>query len=223
MKSFLLILTIYLAGFTGQDARLPIYAYKGRDSTSPLLFYVSGDGGINNSFSASFMKRFNDEGYSIIGLDSRSYFWVQKKPQEAADEISNVLAQYLKQWNCKGLVLIGYSFGADVMPFIQRRLQRNIYLLNKHLVLMSPAKKTDFTIHVLSMFGVDTNKGESVPDEINKLLIPTTLIFGETENDFPLHAITTKNVQTIKLPGGHHYNRNIGELVKQITNRINRP
>lgn len=220
MKKLLTILFLFfMVKLFAQDT-LPVTAYKGTDTAKPLIFYISGDGGLTNSFSSSFIRKFNRQGYSIIGLNSRTYFWTKRKPKQAADDISKVLAKYMKEWNYKTFVLIGYSFGADVAPFIQNHFLPAIADLDKHIILMSPTKKTDFEIHILDMIGIGSQNGESVPAEINKLTKPVTMIFGGDENDFPVKVITSKNVQTIKLPGGHHYDGNVDEVIKQITDKI---
>jgi type IV secretory pathway VirJ component len=220
MKGVLFLLLLSLNGPGVQDTGLPILAYKGSNSNSPLLFYISGDGGLDNSFSSAFMKQFHSQGYAILGMDAHSYFWSKKTPQQAARDVSLVLTRYLREWKSKNFVLIGYSFGADVTPFIQRRLSHSLLPLTKHVILMSPSTKTDFEIHILNMIGLGKGRGMSVPDEINKLTAPTTMIFGTHEDSFPIDSIRAGNVKAITLPGGHHYHRDIKALVGQIMNAI---
>jgi len=208
-----------LACFTranAQDAGVTVVAYKGRDTSKPLLFYISGDGGLNNSFSHAFMEQFHLQDYSLLGLNSRDYFWSKKSPQQAANDIGHVLMWYLSKWKCKDFVLIGYSFGADVTPFIQRCFPPGLAAHTKHIVLMSPSLKTDFEVHLLSMIGLDKNKGMDVADETRKLAVPATIIFGTNEKSCPFDSIKAKNIQTIKLPGGHHYHWDVNVVVRQI-------
>jgi Type IV secretory pathway, VirJ component len=211
--SFLLFV-IATTSFAQSDD-LPIQALKGSDLSKPLILYLSGDGGWNK-FSTSFINTLNKQGYSIVALNSRSYFWKKKTPAKAAEEITMLLDRYLKSWKASSFVLVGYSFGADVAPFIQCNF--NPYILDnlKHTVLMSPSDKTDFEIHVLGMLGF-SNSGESVPNQINKLSKPVTIVLGTEEKDFSLNAISLKHYQTIKIEGGHHYDGHIDELVKKVT------
>ena len=64
------------------------------------------------------MQSLNKEGYAVIGLDAKDYFWNKKRPQEAATASEEVLNGSNKEWKKKNIVLIGYSFGADVSPFM---------------------------------------------------------------------------------------------------------
>ncbi|HEV7621197.1 MAG TPA: AcvB/VirJ family lysyl-phosphatidylglycerol hydrolase [Flavisolibacter sp.] len=213
-----LFVMICIKAFT-QPKEMPLLAYKGTDQNKPVIYYISGDGGWN-SFSTSLIKGFTNAGYSVIALNSRSYFWTRKSPQQAAADVSSSINQYAKAWNIKSIVFIGYSFGADVMPFIQTSLPVNLSNMVHHIILMSPSRKTDFEIHLLGMMGLGNSHGKSVPDEINKLNIPVTLIFGSDENDFPVRDIKVKKIETIKLAGGHHYDGNVDELIKKITDKI---
>jgi len=214
-----LILSFFLFAITiksiAQADDLPIQTLKGSDPSKPLILYLSGDGGWNK-FSTSFINTLNKQGYSVVALNSRSYFWKKKTPSKAAEEITMLIDRYLKYWKASSFVLIGYSFGADVAPFIQTNF--NPYIMDnlKHTVLMSPSEKTDFEIHVLGMLGF-SNSGESVPNQINKLSKPVTIVLGTEEKDFPLTSILLKHYQTIKIEGGHHYDGHIDELVKKVT------
>ena len=163
------------------------------------------------------MQSLNKQGYAVIGLDAKDYFWHKKKPREAAAAIEAAIDQYNRQWKRKNIVLIGYSFGADVAPFMLTRFSTALSGKINHLVLLSPSSKTDFEIHVLQMLGWGKDSGESVPAEINKITKPVMIITGDDEDDFPIKELTIKNKQIIKMPGGHHYAGDVSSLCKQIT------
>ena len=108
----------------------------------------------------------------------------------------------------KKVVMIGYSMGADVMPFIVARCKYDIRDKLKYVVLMSPSATTDFEVHIADILGIGNESGESVAAEINKISQPILIVFGQNENTFPLKAITIKNYKVNRLPGGHHYDGN---------------
>jgi type IV secretory pathway VirJ component len=207
----ILIYTILFA-----QTSLPLSVNSSSDTSKPLIFYISGDGGFNK-FSTSFIQTLNKQGYAIIGLDAKNYFWHKKNPMEAASAIEQAINRYNNQWKRKNIVLIGYSFGADVVPFMITHFTASLSARVTHLVLLSPSPKTDFEIHVLQMLGWGKNSGESVPAEINKISKPILIITGEDEDDFPFNELTIKNKQVIKMPGSHHYDGNVESLCKQVT------
>src|SRR6266496_322282 len=204
---------------SAQETPLPLSLYSSPDTLKPLIFYISGDGGFNK-FSTSFMQTLNKQGYPVIGLNAKDYFWIKKKPAEAASAIEAAINESNKQWKKKNIVLIGYSFGADVAPFILTNFSATLAGKVNHLILLSPSPKTDFEIHVLQMMGWGKNSGESVSAEINKISKPITIIVGDDENEFPFSQLIIKNKQVVKMPGGHHYDGNVNALCKQIVSQI---
>jgi len=216
--SSVLLLGIYTI-LSAQKTSLPLSLHASTDTTKALIFYISGDGGFNK-FSTSFMMTLNKEGYAVIGLDAKDYFWSKKKPDEAAIAIEQAITETNKEWKKKEIALIGYSFGADVSPFMLTHFSTALSNRINHLILLSPSAKTDFEIHVLQMLGWGKDAGQSVPAEINKIAKPVTIIVGDDENEFPFDQLTIKNKQVIKMRGGHHYDGNVDALSKQIVQQI---
>jgi type IV secretory pathway VirJ component len=209
----LLVLFLFLSTKGGAQ-NLPVDTLNSNDSNKPLIFYLTGDGGMN-SFSKSFIKQWNRHGYPIIALNLKSYLWNAKTPDKAAADVTGLLRKYMHNWKRQRLVLVGYSLGADVLPFVQTRLEDDVKDKSSNLVLLSPSATTDFEVHVFY-----SSKGASVPAEINKLTKPTLIIFGNAEKDVPEKSISNKNVTIIKVPGDHHYNDDVAYLVQQISNRL---
>ena len=166
------------------------------------------------------MQSLNKDGYAVIGLNAKDYFWNKRKPGEAAAAVEEAINGTNKEWKKKNIVLIGYSFGADVAPFILTRFSTTLTNKVNHLVLLSPSPKTDFEIHVLQMFGWGKDEGESVPAEVNKISKPVTIVVGDDENEFPFNELTIKNKQIIKMRGGHHYDGDVDALCKQVVQQI---
>ena len=127
-----------------------------------------------------------------------------------------MINNYLKEFNRTRVSVIGYSFGADVLPFIYNKFPAEIQAKIKSLSLLSPSSATDFEIHLMSMMG-GSGSGSSVPDEVNKLgIIPVTIITGDSEKDFPFEKVTAKKIRRKSMAGGHHYDGDVKKLVDAI-------
>jgi len=221
-KTISILLALAFSVFTilsAQQTTLPLSLYSSSDTTKPIIFYISGDGGFNK-FSTSFMQTLNKKGYAVIGLDARSYFWTQKKPKEAASAIEAAIDESNKQWKRNNIVLIGYSFGADVAPFMLTNFSSALASKVSRLILLSPSPKTDFEVHVMQMLGWGKSAGASVPVEINKISKPVVFIVGDDEKEFPFSQLTIKNKEIVKMPGGHHYDGDVDALSKEIMNHL---
>ncbi len=211
--SLLLCLLIFQLRLVAQSD-LPIDTLAGKDASKPLLFYITGDGGFN-SFSTSFMQQWNRNGYPVIALNARSYFWKKKQPEVAATDISALLTDYMNKWHRNEIIFAGYSLGADVLSFIQTRLPATIANKIKHTVLLSPSNTTDFTVHLFY-----NSNGSDVPAEINKLNKPVLVIFGKEETDIPAAKISNKSATVITVPGDHHYDNQVQLLMAEIIKRM---
>ncbi len=200
---------------------LPLIAQPSNaDLSKPMIFYITGDGGWN-AFSRELTASLVQKGYPVISLDASKYFWKQKTPAQASIDAGSIINQYAKQWGRKKIIMLGYSFGADVMPFIYLGCSAGLVPTVQGICLLSPSEHTDFEVHLLQMMGGGSNKGESVIHAINSINThPILLIFGNDEKDFPIPHLTIKNYTTIYLQGGHHYEHAIASLSKIIVENM---
>ncbi len=198
----------------------PVKEWTSPGNNNPLIFYLSGDGGLNN-FSTSLCGSLNKKGYDVIALNSKSYFWERKTPEQTSVDVTNYLNTKLQGRKNQQVVIIGYSFGADVVPFILTRLPKS--LGDKIIVsfLMASSGSTDFEIHWSDIFGGNSKRSMDVVTELNKLGDDKiVLISGSDENSLPANKITLKRYTHEVLPGGHHFDGDTNEIVKVILNDI---
>lgn len=187
-----------------QRQDLPIVFDKGENSKY-LVFYTSGDGGLGG-FNSKMANEFKAHQLSYISLNALNYFWSAKTPDQYALDMTPMLRHYLQEWDRKELVLVGFSFGAEVIPFLYTRLPDDLKQKVKRLILITPASTSDFKIHFSDMMGVDHTYAHDVVKEIEKIRTARVLaIFGEEESSsFP---ITHKqdNFQISFVKGSHHF------------------
>lgn len=212
---FFILLFLYKTSYATD---LPVRVFTSADKTKPLLFYISGDGGWNG-FSISLVQSLNQQGFTVIGLDAKAYFWNRKTPEQAAQDITALLMQYSNQWHQNGIVLIGYSLGADVLPFIETRLPGAIVQHVKKTLLLSPSERTDFEVHILDVF-TSEKYSYNVMEEINKWNKPVTIFFGADEDSTYKKNLTSKTAHVVLLAGGHHYSSAIDTLTTQLVHEM---
>jgi type IV secretory pathway VirJ component len=218
MKKNILISFIFILMFTAagaQSADLPLKEWTSAAQT-PFVFYISGDGGFND-FSTDLCKTINKAGYGITALSAKSYFWDKKTPEQTAKDIATYLEKQFQKNENRQLVLAGYSFGADVLPFIVNKLSETIKKRLISVVLLAPSTSTDFEIHWSDMLGSHKKRSMDVVVEINRMgLQKTATIFGSDEDDFPVKDIRLKNYSNENLPGSHHFDGNTDEVAKTM-------
>src|SRR5450759_5024852 len=190
---------------------------KTPDKHAPIALLISGDGGWYG-FEQSISDNLATKGIPTIGLDSKKYFWSRRTPEETASDIAKALNFYSKEWGREKFVLIGYSLGAEIVPFIVNRLPEDIKSMVESTVLLSPATTTDFEIHFSNMLGMGNRQNTyNTIDEIKKMQsIPTLLIFGDGEKTEIPALLNGTSVIIKKIPGDHHYKFNLPLIMQTM-------
>lgn len=186
-------------------ADLPITEIRDKDATESDTFaiFLSGDGGwadLDDGVSQELAKR----GIPVVGMSSLKYFWAARTPDGLADDIGRIAEYYLLQWNKKKFILVGYSFGADVMPFAANRLGADVSPALAGMALLGSSHNASFEFHVADWLGSDDDGPETKP-EIEKLApLPVLCIHGEDEKESVCPDLASSSVTDLKLEGGHH-------------------
>ena len=188
------------------DKDLPLILIPSSGSEDPpLAFFISGDGGWT-SFDNSVCEKLAEKGMPVVGLDAQKYFWCEKQPGEASNDISLAIQHYMQQWNRKLCVLIGYSFGACVIPFIADYFPDSLKATLRGIYCFSPSETGDFEIHVSDMLSIKTEDRYNVPDEVEKIkALNPVCIFGDEEGTELRDHFSASGAKIEVLPGSHHY------------------
>jgi type IV secretory pathway VirJ component len=219
MKQLILFLILLFSANLSfcQGKDLPLILEKS-DSTKYLIFHITGDGGWRG-FDIELAKEYKAHQMSYIILNAQKYFWSAKTPDALTNDISPVLEDYLKKWDKKELLLVGFSFGAEIMPFLYNSLPQNLKIRVKCLILITPAASSDFTIHLTDMIGVNHHYSYDVVKEVEKIKIPEILtIFGEKEDSTFPENHEQDNFKIEYTKGGHHFtdSRSVMELILKV-------
>jgi len=200
---------------------LTLIPSKNKDENQPIAFVISGDGGWT-SFDQSVGEALAEKGISVIGLDAQKYFWNAKTPSETASEISKAVEHYLQQWNKKSFILVGYSFGASVVPFTAANFPESLKEKLKGVYSLSPDVKADFEIHIADMLSLESsNDNYDVISEIKKIKAYNPVCFFGSEEDPEIRKrFAASDIKTIEIPGSHHYNNDYIKIAEDILKEI---
>ncbi len=188
-----------------------------RPTSQPLAFIISGDGGWT-SFDAGLAKSLADQGIPSLGLDAQKYFWNARNPAQTAAAIAKAISYYAAAWHKPTFMLIGYSFGADVLPFVANRLPPTLHAHLRSLVMLSPSLTGDFEIHMLDMLNLSQPHPYDVVGEVarGKGLL-TLCLFGKDEGITYAPRFQAAGARVLTVPGGHHYDDNYALLAAVIS------
>ncbi len=193
-------------GIEKHDNNLPLFLYPTKNiDHKTMIVFLSGDGGWID-FDDNLAEAFSENGFNTVGFNSRAYFWNKKTPKQIGQDISTIIKDYSKNFNCKNVILCGYSFGADVVPFIYNNLSFKERLKVKSLILLSPFASTDFVVYKTDLLNLGGDKREfKVVKEVEKIKLPITCYYGKEEAAKPLNVILKKRFKLHQLEGGHRY------------------
>jgi type IV secretory pathway VirJ component len=203
----------------GQVKNLPVVITNSKiqDRQAPVALLISGDGGWYG-FEQSIADNLAKQGIPTVGLDSKKYFWNRRTPEETASDIAKALNFYGKEWGREKFVIVGYSLGAEIVPFIVNRLPEELKTKIESVVLLSPATTTDFEIHISNMLGIgNRNNTYNTMDEIIKMQsVPTLIIFGDGEKTGIPGLLSGTSITIRKIPGDHHYKFNLPLIMQTM-------
>jgi len=197
---------------------LPLQLSGSKGSNEILVIYISGDGGWND-FNQKLVQGFEKQGYGVVTLNSRKYFWNEKSPELFANDIDQLSKYYMKEWKKTSVIFVGYSFGADVGVFLPDRVSAELQKKIVKIVLISPSASSDFVIKLSDMMGgsENVNRKYKVEPEIAKTNLPIICIFGKDEELMLKNSMKkNKNLTIHELPGDHRYNYDFTALSKLI-------
>jgi type IV secretory pathway VirJ component len=181
-----------------------------------VVFY-SGDGGWAG-FDQDVVAQFVKSGVPVIGLNSLKYFWSKREPKEATKDLKEIIATYQKKWGLQKFALMGYSFGADVLPFLANRLDVDTKKNLKRVGLLGLSEQAAFEFHFENWVSDDVDDGYPVIPELDKLApIRVQCLYGEEEKDSACATIKNKKIEVIRMPGGHHFNGDIDGVFKKLS------
>jgi type IV secretory pathway VirJ component len=187
-------------------------------TNKPIIFFISGDAGFN-TFTKSLGTDLHTLGYDVFALDTRAYFWNKKTPEQTSLEVENYIKQQLQGRKNQQVVLLGFSFGADVTPFVYNRFTADLKKKIQKVFIIGPSKSNDFKIHLDEYFGVEPKGSLQVIPEINEMgTVPVMVVLSDFEfTRFPYKTITLgANYHWKHIVGNHHYGNNTQMLAKFI-------
>ncbi len=184
-------------------------------NTDTFAIIMSGDGGwagLDQDVAAALSAK----GIPVVGLDSLRYYWTARTPQGLATDTDRMIRYYQAHFGRRRVLLIGYSQGADVLPFAVNRLpaaSRDAVALT---ALMGMSEHAVFEFH-LSSWIADDNSGPATLPEVNRITgIPVLCIYGEGEPDTLCPKLDAKKVTVVMLKGGHHFDGDYAGLTREI-------
>lgn len=201
--------------------RLPLVEERAPRPGRTLAFVFTGDG--NWAILVRAMAReLAQRGIGCVGLKARTYLLRPRRPYVVARHVEAVLRHYLKAWDQDRLLLVGLSRGADLLPFVVRRLPDDLRERIDLVALFSPARTTNFRFRWSDLLGAHERPGD-VPllPELQAIEgIPVLCVNGTGDEAALAPSLPPALAEIVMVDGGHNLNRDYRLAVRLILDRI---
>jgi type IV secretory pathway VirJ component len=188
-----------------RDLPLTEVAAKGAVKDA-LAVIVSGSGGYVG-FDRKMGKNLAERGVPVVGLSSLAYFWKPREPDGAARDLARILGHYLAAWHKSRAIVIGYSQGADVMPFMVARLPPELRARLSLVVLIGPDGGARFDLRPDGWISKRPERAE-IPEapEMPKLKgLRVLCVYGAGEAKSLCPQLGPDLAKNLQVPGGHGF------------------
>ena len=197
---------------------LPVIELPAAPGTAPtdsFAIVMSGDGGWAG-LDKDVAQALSAHGIPVVGLDSLRYFWSTRTPEGLAADTDRMIRYYLEHLGKQHVLLVGYSQGADVLPFAVNRLPAATRAHVALTVLMGMSEHAVFEFHVSNWIS-DDNSGPATRPEVERMsATPVLCIYGEGDNDSLCPKLDPSKVRIVEMKGGHHFDGDYAGLAREI-------
>lgn len=163
------------------------------------------------------------DGVGVVGFSTLKFFWQKRSPEEAAEALRRIVDHYAQAHPRSRFAVIGYSFGASLVPVLINRLPAELRAKIERGIMISPDADAVFEIRIGDWFGSAHHEGTlPVAPEIAASSVPIDCVRGDDESDSFCKPGVAK-MRLLSLPGGHHYNGDYAALGKLIVGALDTP
>ena len=181
--------------------------------------FLTGDGGwvgLDKGVSKELAKH----NIPIVGWDSLKYFWSRRTPEGASHDLDRVLRTYARLWGRSRVLLIGYSQGADTMPFMVNRLPADTHKMVGYTTLLGISDNALWEFHVANWLGNPPKGIPTGPELAHWTGSPYLCLYGESDGDAACAQLTGHDGTVLKMAGGHHFSGEYAEIADEILSRL---
>ena len=186
---------------------LPInYTPPNGKSSHYTAVLLSGDGGFANLFT-KLAQGLADAGIGVVGFNSRVWLSPAKTPDQSAEAVVRAIRAGMQKFGADSIVIVGYSRGADMAPFVGNRLPSDVRAVLGGIAMFGLAPSANFEFHLIDLVK-DTERDSDIPimPELRKLQgVPMVCVYGSDEKASGCRGAPESLMHADERDGGHHF------------------
>lgn len=209
-----------IAGFFDAD---PLRVFPAQGAKAPVgVLYVSGDMGLRFGMGPATSEALASHGITVVGVNSPSAFATRRTRADLNAIVENAVRQALWRAGTRRIVLIGQSYGADILQTGLATLPQGLRARVAAVVLIVPGETAYFRADPsgIAYHGTPDSLGASTVNAIT--WAPLTCIYGREESDSLCPAVRVPGARIVAMPGGHPLRRDTARLADEVLAAIHR-
>ncbi|MDB5706772.1 MAG: type secretion system protein VirJ [Sphingomonas bacterium] len=205
----------FAAGFFDRD---PIHFFGdfGPGRTRVAALYFSGDMGLRFGMGPHVTQALAARHIPVMGVSSPAIFARRRTRAEVDAVVAGAVRDALAHAHADRLVLIGQSFGSDIIGTGVADLPADLRGRIAAIVLVVPGQTVFFRADPTSLTYRGTPDGQAIDSMRTVSWAPVVCIYGQRETDSLCPLLAGPRVQRVPLPGGHFLANDSARLIATI-------
>ncbi|MGV3482568.1 MAG: AcvB/VirJ family lysyl-phosphatidylglycerol hydrolase [Sphingobium sp.] len=210
----------YFGGPVFTDVPATASAVPGRGGVAAVI--LSGDMGFKVGMGPRIARRLAADGIPVVGVNSLTYFRRERTPDEVSALVASAARRALAFGHARRLVMIGQSFGADMLHVGLTRLPPDLRARVRLVALVVPTDTLIFRASPSELFNWAKPDALALPTAQALTWVPVVCIHGEEETESLCPLLGQANVRSVALPGGHPLDGDVDAVHRVLTAMIDR-
>lgn len=210
-----LVVVAWAAGFFDRDPDR-FFASPGNGRVPVAALYVSGDMGLRFGMGSGVSHALAERHVPVLAINSPSAFATHRSTAEVDTIVATAVRDTLTRTGADRIVLIGQSFGADILGIGAAALPPDLRAHVAGIVLVVPGQGVYFRADPTGFAYRGTPDADPVAAAKSVGWAPVFCIHGEQETDSLCPSLKGTRAKVIALPGGHFLHRDEQRLIATI-------
>ncbi|MEA3034142.1 MAG: hypothetical protein QOH86_2158, partial [Sphingomonadales bacterium] len=167
----------------------------------------SGDMGFHIGMAGAVAARLAAAGIPVLGVNSLTFFRNERSPAEAARLVGTAIARALQITHRPRILLIGQSYGADILPTGYAGVAEPLRARVTLLALVVPNQTVALQASPASLLPVSASARDALPAAARLGNTSILCVYGAEQSDSLCSRLHLPNMARAALPGGHYLHR----------------
>jgi type IV secretory pathway VirJ component len=213
-------IALALLAWAGFFARDPISYYPGGAKPDVAIVYFSGDMGLHMGIATAVVPALSARQVPVLGVNSPTLFRTHRTRAEVDALVAGAMREAIARTGAKRIVLMGQSFGADMVGTGVADLPADLRARVAAVLLVVPGRDAYFRADPTGIAYLGTPDAKPAEALRTVTWAPVICIHGERESDSACPGLAGGAARVIALPGGHYLAHDDARLVATILSAL---